>query len=282
MSPRVLLATVFAMLAFAGNSLLARAAIGPGHTDVLSFTLLRFGSAALTLAVVVLLVMRRRPGGSLFGAVALTVYAFAFSWAYLRLDAGLGALLLFGLTQVSMIGWGLVRGERPTLRAWAGLLIAAGGLVWLVAPGISAPDPAAAAAMTLAGLAWGVYSLHGRGVPDPYVATAGQFLMAVPLCALAAGAWYLLEPVNLVLDTQGWILGLVSGAFTTGLGYVIWYSALRDMQRSHAAVVQLSVPVIAAAGGVLLLGEVLTLRLVLATVLVLGGIALSLNRAGGR
>jgi len=274
MTARTLLLTALAMLAFAGNSLLCRLALRETAIDAASFTSLRLLAGALTLW----LLLRLRPGhaalaGNWFAATALFAYAAAFSLAYLSLDAGVGALLLFGAVQLSMIVWGLYRGERFRLMAGSGLLLALGGLIALLLPGATAPALGGALLMLLAGVAWGVYSLLGRGVGDPLAATAGNFLRAVPLALLVSAL--LLGRAD--WDGPGLLYALLSGALTSGIGYAIWYTALRGLQAFQAATVQLSVPILAALAGSLLLGEALSLRLLLSAAAVLGGIALVLG-----
>lgn len=274
MTARTLLLTALAMLAFAGNSLLCRLALRETAIDAASFTSLRLLAGALTLW----LLLRLRPGhaalaGNWFAATALFAYAAAFSFAYLSLDAGVGALLLFGAVQLSMIVWGLYRGERFRLMAGSGLLLALGGLIALLLPGATAPALGGALLMLLAGVAWGVYSLLGRGVGDPLAATAGNFLRAVPLALLVSAL--LLGRAD--WDGPGLLYALLSGALTSGIGYAIWYTALRGLQAFQAATVQLSVPILAALAGSLLLGEALSLRLLLSAAAVLGGIALVLG-----
>lgn len=273
--PRATLLTALAMLAFAGNSVLCRLALDTTAIDPASFTSLRLISGA---AVLWLLVGLRGGGafsrGSWPSALALFAYAAGFSWAYIHLDAGMGALLLFAAVQVTMIGTGIVRGERLTLPQQAGMALALLGLIALLLPGTSAPPLAAALSMLAAGIAWGVYSLRGRGATNPTAVTAGNFLRAVPLAILLSLA--LLQSQN--LDTRGMLYALASGAITSGLGYAIWYAALPLLRASVAATVQLSVPVITTLGGALLLAEPLTLRLLLASGMILGGIALVLRK----
>ena len=268
---RLLLLTALAMLAFAANSLLCRLALAGGAIDPASFTTLRLVSGALTLWLIVYLRQRRlRPGGSWISAAALFAYAAAFSFAYVSLPAGIGALLLFGSVQSSMVAVGLARGERLDQRQTAGFLLALGGLVVLLRPGLAAPPPLGSLLMLAAGVAWGIYSLRGRGAGDPTVATAGNFLRTLPMTLALSLAF----ASRAHLDRAGAGYALVSGALTSGLGYVIWYTALKGLSVTRAAVVQLSVPVIAAVGGILLLGEVFTFRLGLASLAILGGIAL--------
>ena len=213
-----------------------------------------------------------RNGGEWRAALALFIYAIAFSFAYVSLSAGTGALLLFGSVQASMLLVGFLKGERPGAVQGLGLALAVAGLVYMVLPGVEAPSPLGAALMLAAGAAWGLYSLRGRRAGDAIAATAGNFLRAVPLAVAAT----LLFVSRLEVDPIGWALALTSGVITSGLGYVIWYTALKDLTATRAAVVQLSVPVIAAMGGVLLLDETFTLRLGLATCVILGGVALAI------
>lgn len=260
-----------AMLAFAGNSLLARAALRETAIDAASFTTVR----VLAGAAMLWLLVRLRPGqaavgGSWPSALALFIYAAGFSFAYLSLTAATGALLLFGAVQVTMIGRGVWAGERLRPLQIVGALLAFGGLVGLLLPGLSAPPLRGSALMLGAGVAWGVYSLRGRGAGDPLRASAGNFLRAAPL-ALALSALLL---GRASLDPAGVGYAVASGALTSGIGYAIWYTALPSLTATSAATVQLSVPVIAAFGGVVLLGEAPTLRLILASVAILGGIAL--------
>jgi drug/metabolite transporter (DMT)-like permease len=272
--------TAAALCCFAGNSLLARAALRSGEIDAASYTVLRLVSGSVVLFALLQL-RRARPAssgpapaartGSWLSAVALFLYAGPFSFAYLELPAGTGALLLFGAVQVTMIGRGLIAGERPRALEWLGLLVALGGLTWLLLPGLAAPDPLSAALMLAAGGAWGWYSLRGRGAVDPLATTASNFARAVPvtvLCALPFLAQMRASPLG------AW-LAVTSGALASGVGYSLWYSALPSLSRLRAALVQLAVPVIAAASGVLLLGELLTARLVIAAVGIVGGIALA-------
>jgi drug/metabolite transporter (DMT)-like permease len=264
-----------AMLAFATNSLLCRAALDGAHADAASFTALRLSAGAVALGL--LARSRRGPpprGRSAWGsAVALFVYALAFSLAYRLVTAGTGALLLFAAVQLTMVGAGLRSGERPCAREWAGHTLAIAGLLVLARPGLSRPDPVGAALMLAAGAAWGVYSLRGRGRGDAIALNAASFARAVPL-SLAASAVAGLAGAARV-SPEGAALALASGALASGLGYVAWYGVLGRLTAARAAVVQLSVPPLAAAGGVLLLGESLSPRLLVAGALVLAGIALA-------
>ncbi|WP_454286453.1 DMT family transporter [Rhizobium arsenicireducens] len=266
--------TIVAMIAFAANSLLARLALGSGSLDWASYTTLRILSGA---AVLVLLARRRDTSGgpragSWPAAAALLVYALAFSLAYLDLGAATGALILFTSVQATMVGYSLMRGESLTLAELLGFTIAFVAFVYLILPGIGRPDPAGSLLMAVSGIAWGVYSLKGRGAVNPLAATAGNFLYASALCVP-------LGIFALVVGTASWtgvLLAIFSGAVTSGLGYVIWYRALAGLTNFQAALVQLSVPVIAAAGAILFLDEAMTMRFVISGSAVIGGIGLAI------
>jgi drug/metabolite transporter (DMT)-like permease len=264
---------VAALAGFAANSLLCRAALGGGHADAASFTTIRLLSGAVALWALT----RRSPAavaraGRWDAAAALFAYAAAFSFAYVRIGAAVGALLAFGAVQATMIAWALRAGERPRPAEWIGIALAVGGVVLLVAGGLSAPDPVGAALMLAAGGAWGVYSLIGRGAVRPLETTAGNFARAVPLTL----ALSLAAPGAPHASARGVLLACASGAIASGVGYSLWYAALPALTATRAAVVQLSVPVLAAFGAVLLLGESLTLRLGLAAAAILGGVALAI------
>jgi drug/metabolite transporter (DMT)-like permease len=268
---KVFALTALAMMAFAGNSLLCRLALKQTAIDAASFTLVRIVSGAVCLWIIVQL--RKGPSrsaGSWPSALALFAYAALFSFAYLQLTAGTGALLLFGAVQATMIGWALRKGERLRPRQISGLALAIAGLITLVFPGLSAPPLGAAIFMLGAGIAWGIYSLRGKGAGDPLRATAGNFLRAAPMAALLSVL--MLRAVS--LDRAGVGYAIASGALASGVGYAIWYTVLPALKASGAATVQLSVPVLAAAGGIIFLGEQLTLRFAFASIAVLGGIAL--------
>lgn len=277
---RTALLTALALTAFAANSILCRQALGARLMDPASFTGVRLGAGALALWVVAGTPQHDAvtSAGSWGSALALFAYAAAFSLAYLDLTAGTGALILFGSVQVTMLLWGLHGGERPHAGEWTGLLLALGGLVVLVRPGLAAPAPGAAALMAAAGIAWGVYSLRGRRATAPLRSTAGNFLLTLPLAGL-----FLLASVNqLRVSPTGILLAAVSGALASGAGYAVWYAALPGLSATRAALVQLMVPVLAAAAGVVLLGESLPVRLPVAAALVLGGVALAvLSRRAG-
>ena len=268
---RVFVLTSLAMIAFAGNSLLCRMALRSSQIDPASFTSIRILSGA----VVLFLVTRTRRvstagSGDWLSALALFGYAAGFSYAYVDLPAGIGALLLFGAVQVTMVGYGLTTGERLVVRQSSGLVLALAGLVGLLLPGLSAPPPGGAALMIGAGVAWGIYSIRGKTKGDATYKTAGNFLRAAPL---ALGLNLAMLPSTRPA-TLGITCAVASGALTSGIGYAIWYSAIRGLTATQAATVQLSVPVIAAAGGIVFLGETLSARLLVASMAILGGVAL--------
>ncbi|MFC4931726.1 DMT family transporter [Massilia sp. GCM10023247] len=280
-SPRPLVTlayTAAAMLAFAANSLLCRLALQGGGIDPASFGAVRVAAGALVLALIVRLRRDGRPAArrDWWSAAMLFAYVACFSFAYLSLPAGTGALVLFGAVQLTMFAVALRAGERFSRPGWIGLALAGAGLVYLVLPGVAAPPLAGTLLMALAGVAWGVYSLRGRGAGDPLGATAVNFLCATPF---ALALWLPFAGVAHA-DARGILLAVVSGALTSGVGYALWYAALPGLGAMRAAIVQLSVPPLAALGAVLWLEEALTLRLVLASIAILGGIALVLRYRG--
>jgi drug/metabolite transporter (DMT)-like permease len=281
-NPRLILLTAFAMIPLAANSWLCRAALRDTAIDAASFTSIRLISGALMLWLLVWLTGKARSGaGNWPSAFALFGYAALFSFAYLSLTAATGALLLFGAVQVTMIALGLRGGERLDGVQIAGVALAFSGLVGLLLPGLSAPPLVGALMMIGAGVAWGIYSVRGKGAGDPIRVTAGNFLLTVPITALLS----LLMIADVSVDAIGAGYAVASGALTSALGYALWYRVLPMLRATSAATVQLSVPVIVAIGGVALLGEPITLRLVLASAAVLGGIALVIlerDRIGGR
>jgi len=273
--------TSLAMIAFASNSLLCRAALKQTSIDAATFTFVRMFSGAVVLWLVIntrrkLIVdgtasrLVESKAGNWLSALALFAYAAAFSFAYVDLSAGTGALLLFGAVQATMILWGFRKGERLDAIQIAGFIVAVTGLVVLIFPGLTAPPLFGSILMVGAGVAWGIYSLRGKAGRDAIATTAGNFLRAVPFAAAISIIFF----SRARLDPAGIFYAIVSGAITSGLGYVIWYSVLSGLKATSAATVQLSVPVLAAAGGILLLGEPITLRYVLASIAILGGIAL--------
>jgi drug/metabolite transporter (DMT)-like permease len=265
--------TAGALLAFAANSVLCRLALGAASIDAASFSTVRLGSGALTLTLLGAAAGKgsARQRGSWTSAAMLFAYAVAFSFAYRTLSAASGALILFGAVQATMILAALGSGERPHFLEWLGLLLAVSGLVYLVSPGLSAQSPSGSALMGLAGISWGIYSLRGRRAGDPLADTGGNFVRALPLAAAVSCATL----PHAHLSGEGVLLAAVSGALASGLGYVVWYAALRGLTATRAATVQLAVPAIAALGGVLFLSERVSVRLLLAAALILGGVGLA-------
>jgi drug/metabolite transporter (DMT)-like permease len=270
---RVAVLTAMAMTAFAANSVLCRMALGARVIDASGFTAIRLLSGGVTLGILTLSLRNYRglASGSWLSGFLLFLYAAMFSCAYLSLSAGTGSLILFGSVQMTMIISGLRSGERPHVLQWAGLLFALGGLAYLVSPGIAAPSLIGSFLMGGAGVAWGFYSLRGRGVKDPISETAGNFIRAAPF-GIVLSALMIRDAHG---GSRGILLAILSGALASGIGYVIWYSAVRGLSSTRAATVQLSVPVLAAFAGVIFLAEVVTLRLVVSSVLILGGVALT-------
>jgi drug/metabolite transporter (DMT)-like permease len=279
---RLFLLTALTMTAFAANSVFARLALGDGAMDPASYTLIRILAGALMLVLLVGLGARGRSrirsAGSLVSALALFGYAAGFSYAYVALETGIGALILFACVQATMIGWAVARGDRPLPLEWLGLIAAFAAFVWLVSPGLAAPDPLGAALMAGAGIAWGIYSLRGRGVGDPLAGTAGAFVLAAPLGVGLA----LIGLAGLAASPFGVLMAVASGALASGLGYALWYRVLGSLTATQAGIVQLTVPVIAVLGGIAFLGEPLTLRFALASTVILGGVAVAIVARGKR
>ena len=272
-SPTVVL-TLLALVAFAANSIFGRLALGEFTIDPASYTAVRLISGALTLWIITRFprdISSAKSNGGWISAFMLFLYAIAFSVAYISLSAGTGALILFASVQITMIAVGLYGGERPDALEWLGLGIAIIGLIYLVSPGITAPSPLGSALMTVAGIAWGVYSLRGRGSIDPVSTTSDNFLRAVPFTLAVVFFW----SSRLTISPRGLLWAALSGSITSALGYVVWYAALRGLTATRAATVQLSVPVLAALGGAVVLSEAITLRLIISTVVILGGVGLA-------
>lgn len=276
----VALATALAVTAFAANSVLCRLALQHGAIDPASFTTIRFTAGAVTLLLIGgrAATQTLRLADARLPALVLFLYAIPFALAYTQLAAGTGALLLFGAVQLTMLMAAWRGGERPSARSWLGFVAALSGLIYLVSPGVAAPPPDGAALMITAGIAWGGYSLLGRRAPDPLAQTTRNFVAVVPLVALVS----LVQWTAMHLSAAGVVYAVVSGAITSALGYVVWYHALRSLSAARAAFVQLAVPVLAAIGGIALMGEAMSARLVAASALVLGGIALTLSGRGQR
>ncbi|WP_321876842.1 DMT family transporter [Paraburkholderia bannensis] len=277
---RTVLLTSAAMVAFASNSLLCRLALQHASIDAASFASIRLVSGAVMLGVLARLGANRaqQAKADWLAATMLFAYVAFFSFAYLSVSAATGALILFGAVQLTMFAAGLRAGEQFAPLAWLGLALALAGLLYLVSPGVTAPTPLGAALMSAAGVAWGVYSLRGRGVANPLAATAANFLRAAPMALLLSLLLSLLLHDRFHAAPAGIALAIASGAVTSGIGYVIWYAALKGLSAMRAATVQLSVPPIAAFGAALLLSEDISMRLVTASVAILGGIALALAR----
>ena len=274
---RVFFLVALAMMAFAANSVLNRMAVAGGTIGPTDFAAIRTVSGAVMLLALLLLLRRPPPlkaPGRVTGVLSLTVYMLGFSFAYLTLDAGLGALVLFGMVQLTMFAGGLIRGQRIQALRWVGAAIALSGLAVLLWPaGATAPDPVGAGLMAAAGIGWGLYSLAGRGARDPLDETAANFTLAAPLTVaplLLIGGASDAEP-------HGILLAVISGAVTSGLGYALWYRVLPHLAAASAAVAQLTVPLIAAAGGIALLGEEPGARFAAASLLVLGGVGVSIS-----
>lgn len=281
---KVFLYTGFALTAFAFNSVLCRLALGAGAVDAASFTFVRLVTGAISLLIISRILTSGKKTnvdakggrGNWISAFFLFAYAICFSFAYTDLTTGTGALILFGSVQATMICAAFAAGERPKIVDWLGLISALGGLVYLVFPGFSSPPLKSAALMTAAGAAWGFYTLRGRGTTDPLADTTGNFLRAVPMIAVAALPFI----PQIHFSAKGILLAAASGAIASGIGYSVWYLALRFHTATRAAVLQLSVPALAAFGGVIFLSEKISLRLIAATILIVGGIALTVFKRG--
>lgn len=279
---KIAVLTAIAMLAFAANSVLARLAFATANAEPLSYTGIRLASGVLVLAVLLFLRRTRMApftiGGNWAGAAALFGYALAFSIAYILLGAGTGALILFASVQIGILGWAVYRGDRPGALEWLGLAIALTAFAYLVSPGLVAPHPLGTLLMVGSGFCWAAYTLLGRGSKSPLVDTAGNFIRCLPVAVAIILTGLLLRPV----DPSAAAYAAASGALASGLGYAVWYAVLPSLARTQAAIVQLTVPAIAAAGGVLLIAEPLTIRLVIASIGILGGVALALFAADRR
>ncbi|PCI86415.1 MAG: EamA family transporter [Hyphomicrobiales bacterium] len=290
---KTLLTTILALLAFAANSVLARLALEVPDIDPGSFTTIRLISGAVMLSILVLILRPKQPPntqirypiktlyqkamlfelearGSWTSAFMLFLYAGCFSFAYVVLDTATGALILFGAVQITMIIMSLFSGKKLHTSEWAGLVLAFIGFIYLIYPNLGSPTLYGFILMSIAGIGWGVYSVRGRDSLNPLLDTTFNFIRAVPF----AGFFSMLNLSNLSLGSDGIYYAIISGALTSGIGYAIWYVALKNLQLTTAAVVQLSVPIIAAIGGVMFVNESLTLRLIISTVIILGGILL--------
>lgn len=272
---KIIVFTLFALVAFAFNSILCRLALGGEKIDAVSFTTIRLISGAITLSIISIVFNRKETNlkrGNWLSAFFLFAYAICFSFAYLKLTTATGALILFSSVQLTILFVALKRGERPQIIEWIGLLIAFGGLIYLVFPGLSSPHFGFSILMVSAGISWGFYTLRGKGSETPLEDTAGNFIRTVPMILL------LLIPFlsQNFISNKGTILAILSGAIASGIGYSAWYAVLKHHTATRAAILQLAVPAIAAIGGVLFLSENLSLRIVLSSSLILGGIGLAI------
>ncbi len=279
---RTFIFTSFALIAFASNSVLNRLALGGNTIDAGSYIAIRLVSGALTLWLIngifkrdFSLIRTAFIGVSFhrfLPAFYLFAYGVAFSFAYRSLSSGMGAFILFGTVQTTMLSTAILRGERPHISEWLGLVVAIGGLVYLVLPGLSAPDPVSALLMIIAGVAWAFYTLKGRGVKDPLETTALNFILSIPMII----ALIVLIFRQMHFSTEGVAYAIVSGALTSGVGYAIWYAALKGLKTTQAALLQLLVPIIAAVGGIIFLSENISSRLIVAGLLIILGVVLAL------
>ena len=280
---KLYLLSTLTMIAFAANSVFARLAMAENAIGSVEYSLVRLASGALILWLIVHLRRSSAPreGGTLLSALSLWVYVLGFSVAYLALDTGVGALIMFATVQLTMISVGIWRGQRPSLQEWFGLTIAFGAFAYFVSPGLTAPDPIGTSIMIAAGVGWGVYSLRGATSSDPLGATAGNFALGTAIMIAIAALWFTFEFIwEADGKTPTAIVGLIyataSGAITSGLGYALWYHCLRQLTVTKASIIQLSVPAIAAIGGVAFAGETLTMRTIVCASLILGGVALAI------
>lgn len=267
--------TAFALTAFAFNSILCRLALGNEAIDAASFTVIRLSSGAAVLVVISAVYGKKteiRKKGNWISAFFLFLYAVGFSLAYINLTTATGALILFGFVQITMILYAVLTGEKPRLFDWLGLTAALAGLICLVYPGLSAPPLVSSLLMALAGIAWGMYTLRGKKSVTPLADTTGNFLRSIPMLALIIPLLF----IDLNMSIKGILLAVLSGAVASGVGYSVWYAALKFHTATRAAVLQLSVPVLAAIGGLIFASELISIRLFMAAVLILGGIALTI------
>ena len=272
---KIIFYTVIALVCFAFNSVLCRLALGNETIDAVSFTTIRLISGAITLSIISLIYNQKQvelKRGNWLSAFFLFAYAICFSLAYLKLTTATGALILFSSVQLMMVCVALMRGEKPKILEWLGMLLAFGGLVYLIFPGLSAPPILYSMLMVIAGIAWGFYTLRGAGSKNPLADTTGNFIRTVPMISLVAFPFL----ANIQLSTHGILFAVLSGAIASGIGYSIWYAVIKHHSSIRIGLLQISVPSIAALGGVIFLAETLSLRLILASSLILGGIGLAI------
>ena len=279
---RIFFLTTITMIAFGANSIFGRVALEGDAIDPSNYSFIRLLSGAIMLAILVGassgVSKKSLSHGNLISAFCLFAYAAAFSFSYVNIETGVGALILFACVQAVIIGWALFKGDRPSLFEWLGIVIAFSAFIWLVSPGLEAPDPIAAALMAISGIAWGAYSLRGKSSSDPLKATAGNFLLSVPMGLVLLFITISSSQITL----YGVILAIASGAITSGMGYALWYKVLPQLTATRASIVQLTVPVVAGIGGLIFLSEPLTFRFVLASALILGGVAISIVMKANR
>jgi drug/metabolite transporter (DMT)-like permease len=270
---KTLILTILALIAFAANSVLCRSALGENNIDAASFTVIRLFSGALVL-LAILIIRNHKTSlpskGSWYSSCMLFLYAITFSFAYITLDTGTGALILFGSVQITMILLSVISGNRLHITEWLGVSVAFAGFVYLILPGLSAPSLTGFMLMMVAGIAWGIYTLKGKGSKNPLSDTTYNFLRTTPVVIVLL----IITIHNAHYSSDGILLAILSGSVASGIGYTVWYLALGGLTATQAAVVQLSVPVIAAFGGVIFISEAITLRLTLSALLILGGILL--------
>jgi drug/metabolite transporter (DMT)-like permease len=274
---KVFFYTSFALIAFAFNSILCRLALGANLIDAAGFTTIRLVSGATVLLIIGLFFGSKKETtqkGNWLSAFFLFAYAICFSFAYINLTAGTGALILFGSVQATMIISALFKGERPRILEWLGLFAALGGLIYLVLPGLASPPLFSSLLMAFAGVAWGFYTLRGKGSANPLAETTGNFIRSVPMIVLFSLPFL----SDFHASKQGILFAVLSGAAASGIGYAVWYTALKFHTATRAAILQLSVPVLAAGGGVVLLSETISFRLIIASALIIGGIGLVILR----
>lgn len=272
---KIIFYTIIALVCFAFNSILCRLALGNETIDAVSFTTIRLISGAITLSIISLIYNQKQvelKRGNWLSAFFLFAYAICFSLAYLKLTTATGALILFSSVQLMMVCVALMRGEKPKILEWLGMLLAFGGLVYLIFPGLSAPPILYSMLMMIAGIAWGFYTLRGAGSKNPLAETTGNFIRTVPMISLVAFPFL----ANIQLSTNGILFAVLSGAIASGIGYSIWYAVIKHHSSIRIGLLQISVPSIAALGGVIFLAETLSLRLILASSLILGGIGLAI------
>ena len=279
---RIFFLTTITMIAFGANSIFGRVALEGDAIDPSNYSFIRLLSGAIMLAILVGassgVSKKSLSHGNLISAFCLFAYAAAFSFSYVNIETGVGALILFACVQAVIIGWALFKGDRPSLFEWLGIVIAFSAFIWLVSPGLEAPDPIAAALMAISGIAWGAYSLRGKSSSDPLKATAGNFLLSVPMGLVLLFITISSSQITL----YGVILAIASGAITSGMGYALWYKVLPQLTATRASIVQLTVPVVAGISGLIFLSEPLTFRFVLASALILGGVAISIVMKANR